>query len=79
MRGAQRGGTFGEAENKYRPKIELRKKREKEIVINTKSETKVCKCTMKSLQIANGSCTEGWMRRGRFRTTERKYLCHVST
>jgi hypothetical protein len=37
MRGAQRGGVRGEGENKYRPKIELQKKREKEIVINARS------------------------------------------
>jgi hypothetical protein len=34
MRGAQRGGTCGEAEHKYHTKIE---QREKEIVINTRS------------------------------------------
>ena len=37
MRGAQRGGVYGEAENRYRTKLELQKKREKEIVINTRS------------------------------------------
>jgi hypothetical protein len=37
MRGAQRGALCGEAENKYRTKIELQEKREKEIVINTRS------------------------------------------